>query len=56
MRKGDGKNPLGTRWLMQSGVFVTSLWVTRGLYTEQEVDCWECSFPVRPLYPLDVLL
>lgn len=45
MRKGDGKNPKGTRWVMQSST--GSQWVTQGHYTYDEVKRWECSSPVR---------
>ena len=49
MKKGDGKNPKGTRWLMVSGAWIQTQWITKGRYTENEVKQWECSTPVRPV-------
>ena len=52
--KGDGT--YGQLWIMQSGIWRMSYWVTKGRYTEAEVRQWECSSPVQPLYPLDIVL
>ena len=54
--KGNGKHPAGTRWLMRSGVWIVTCWVTQGHYTDAEVRQWEISSPVRRLYPLDIEL
>ena len=56
MNKGNGKNPVGVRWLMASGAWLLTYWATHEFYTREEVSCWECSTPVRPLFPLDVML
>ena len=52
--KGDGT--YGVIWIMQSGIWRTSYWVTKGRYTADEVHRWECSSPVCPLYQLDIML
>jgi hypothetical protein len=55
MNKGTGQHPQGVRWLMRSyGRWKP--WATRGYYTRDEVYRWECSTPLRPLYPLDIEL
>lgn len=55
--KGDGHNPAGCRWLMQSGAWLTSFWLTKGYYTKAEVEAWECSSPVCAITaPLDIEL
>ena len=56
MNKGNGQHPLGSRWLMASGVFFLTYWATDGYYTRAEVSRWECASPVQPLYPLDIEL
>ena len=56
MNKGNGKHPQGVRWLMESGVWRLTYWATREFYTRDEVSRWECSAPVRPLFPLDITL
>lgn len=56
MNKGTGKHPAGVRWLMASGAWVLHYWATQEFYTKDEVSRWECASPVRPLFPLDVVL
>lgn len=47
--KGDGKPKLNAhRWLMRMGN--GQEFVTRGYYTREEVEAWECSKPVRIYY------
>lgn len=47
--KGDGRpGPGKTRWLMRSGIWRTSEYVTVGYYTKAEVDRGECSSPSSP--------
>lgn len=50
MTKGDGKNPHGVRWVMETrwpghGI-VPRPWVTKGRYTHQEILRWNFSIPV----------
>ena len=56
MNKGNGQHPQGVRWLMINGLWRLSYWVTAGRYVHEEVLRWECSSPLRPLYPLDIEL